>query len=252
MANFPILKMINIDGRQVPFVYPQHKKEVGGYAETGEDNPLPTYDKTVSQGINELKTIVEKRDNKVVIDNQPTDYPDLAVKQELELIKQENTEIKQAQSDIISALQTSNENLQSTNEALLSVIKDNRLQSDTQLTGSIVEHPILTEENKLHVLVDIDEDFAVSPGSKIAVYQNLQNDKFTSLYGAFYTQGTASYDIIYEERFRPTGVRVKSQEKQINTYGYIEFLCSNAFIISVVNDSDAEINLRRRRLVGRV
>src|SRR5690625_898789 len=123
MANFPILKMINIDGRQVPFVYPQQKKEVGGYAETGEDNPLPTYDKTVSQGINELKTIVENRDNKVVIDNQPTDYPDLAVKQELELIKQENTEIKQAQSDIISALQTSNENLQSTNEALLSVIK---------------------------------------------------------------------------------------------------------------------------------
>lgn len=123
---------------------------------------------------------------------------------------------------------------------------------DTRLTESVVEEPIPTKENKLHVLIDIDESFAVSPGSKVTVYQNRQNDKFTSLYGAFMTQGTATYDIIYEERFDPTGVRVKSQEKEINTYGYIEFLCSNAFIVSVVNDSSSEINLRRRRLIGRV
>lgn len=41
MAEFPLLKMINIDGRQTPFVYPQHKT-LDGYKETGEENPLPT------------------------------------------------------------------------------------------------------------------------------------------------------------------------------------------------------------------
>src|SRR5690625_2660156 len=41
MADFPILKWMQVDGRSVPFTYPQHQKG-NGYVVTGEDNPLPT------------------------------------------------------------------------------------------------------------------------------------------------------------------------------------------------------------------
>lgn len=41
MADFPILKWMQVDGRSVPFTYPQHQKG-NGYVITGEDNPLPT------------------------------------------------------------------------------------------------------------------------------------------------------------------------------------------------------------------
>lgn len=41
MADFPILKWMQVDGRSVPFTYPQHQKG-NGYVVTGENNPLPT------------------------------------------------------------------------------------------------------------------------------------------------------------------------------------------------------------------
>jgi|SRR5690625_597376 len=41
MADFPILKWLQVDGRSVSFTYPQHQKG-NGYVITGEDNPLPT------------------------------------------------------------------------------------------------------------------------------------------------------------------------------------------------------------------
>lgn len=81
------------------------------------------------------------------VNNLPEDYPDEAVKTELEAIKG-------TQSEIISALQ-------STNEVLNSVIKDDRLQSDTQLTGSNVEDafPVKTlketySENFIKLITD--------------------------------------------------------------------------------------------------
>ena len=40
MADFPILKWVNIDGKNVPFIYPQHKNGEN-YVETGTENPLP-------------------------------------------------------------------------------------------------------------------------------------------------------------------------------------------------------------------
>lgn len=65
--------------------------------------------------------------------NFPADYPDLTANERLEAIEQ-------TQGQIITALQATNESLLATNDHLSSVIKDDRLQSDTQLIGSIVEH----------------------------------------------------------------------------------------------------------------
>lgn len=134
MAEFPLLKMINVGNRQTPFAYPQHGTLLRGYVETGEENPLPTKDELVNKALLALKASLESQETKiknVKITNQPTDYPDEAVKTELEAIKG-------TQSEIISALQSTNENLLATNEHLNSVIKEDRLQSDTQLTGSNV------------------------------------------------------------------------------------------------------------------
>jgi len=49
MSDFPILKWVNVDGRSVPFTYPQHKKD-GGYVETGDENPLPVGNHVMSEG----------------------------------------------------------------------------------------------------------------------------------------------------------------------------------------------------------
>ena len=60
MAEFPLLKMINIDGRQTPFAFPQHNTLSEGYKETGEENPLPTKDKSLEA---RLSSIENKLDN---------------------------------------------------------------------------------------------------------------------------------------------------------------------------------------------
>src|SRR5699024_12036450 len=60
MAEFPLLKMINIDGRQTPFAFPQHNTLTKGYKETGEENPLPTKDKSLEA---RLSSIENKLDN---------------------------------------------------------------------------------------------------------------------------------------------------------------------------------------------
>lgn len=49
MTEFPILKWVSVDGRNVPFTYPQHKKGTG-YVETGDENPLPVGNHVMSEG----------------------------------------------------------------------------------------------------------------------------------------------------------------------------------------------------------
>lgn len=183
MAEFPLLKMINVLERQVPFAYPQHSTLSRGYVETGEENPLPSKDELVNKTLTELKETLESQELKVKdvkitnaievsnlpetqkveitnqkesqdvkVTNQPEDYPDEAVRDELEVIKG-------TQSEIISALQTTNENLLATNEHLNSVIKDDRLQSDTQVIGSNVEDAIPTKKEigtELEKIVDAE------------------------------------------------------------------------------------------------
>src|SRR5690625_1927926 len=119
MTEFPLLKMIDVDGRQTPFAYPQHGTLLRGYVETGQENPLPVKDELVNKTLNELKETLESQELKVKnvkitnaievsnlpetqkvevtnqkesqdvkVTNNPIDYPDVAVKAELELIKQ--------------------------------------------------------------------------------------------------------------------------------------------------------------------
>lgn len=105
---------------------PQHDSTgAGDFVDTSPINPLPV---KMSDG------------SKVEITNhkETQNVKDVDVKEELALIKQENIEIKNAQAEIITALGESNASLQATNNTLLSVIKDDRLQSDTQVTGSNV------------------------------------------------------------------------------------------------------------------
>jgi len=152
MAEFPLLKMINIGGRQTPFAFPQHSTLLRGYVETGEKNPLPTKDELVNKTLTELKETLESQELKVKnvkitnaievsnlpetqkvevtnqkesqdvkVTNNPIDYPDVAVKAELELIKQGIADNK------------------ATNDLILARL-DNPI--DTQVTGSIVEDAI--------------------------------------------------------------------------------------------------------------
>src|SRR5699024_8510779 len=79
----------------------------------------------------------------------PSDYPDSATLAELQAIKEENTEIKKTQGKIIEALQANNENLMNTNQVLESVIKDNRIQSDAQVTGSKAEYDLPVNDQKV-------------------------------------------------------------------------------------------------------
>jgi len=188
MPEFPLLKMIDVGGRQTPFAYPQHGTLLRGYVETGEENPLPVKDELVNKTLNELKETLESQELKVKnvkitnaievsnlpetqkveitnqkesqdveVTNQPEDYPDTAVKTELE-------SIKGTQAEIISALQSTNENLLATNEHLNSVIKDDRLQSDTQITGSNAEEGILVK-TKRDVRVVIADNLVIEANS---------------------------------------------------------------------------------------
>src|SRR5699024_5441145 len=65
MPEFPLLKMIDVGGRQTPFAYPQHGTLLRGYVETGEENPLPVKDELVNKTLNELKETLESQELKV-------------------------------------------------------------------------------------------------------------------------------------------------------------------------------------------
>lgn len=165
MADKPIMSDVEINGRTVPFAEPQHftGDSNNGRTKTGEKNPFPVNDKSVAKGISDLKSVIESKDDKVEITNQPDDYPDKDAKEELE-------SIKETQSDIIKALKE-------TNDMFNDVIKDGRLQSDTKLSGSNVEiadrvlgykidsenktYPIYTNANKYRrflLVIGADEE----------------------------------------------------------------------------------------------
>ncbi len=56
MSEFPELKWVEVDGRLVPFTYPQHEKEDGSFRRTGENNNLPTHDKDVKSELELIKS----------------------------------------------------------------------------------------------------------------------------------------------------------------------------------------------------
>lgn len=69
MSQFPIIKWINVDGRRVPFAYPQHEQLDGSFTETGEKNPLPTKDADLKTELELIKAqqkqILERLDNPI-------------------------------------------------------------------------------------------------------------------------------------------------------------------------------------------
>lgn len=69
MAKFPIIKYVDVNGRNVPFSYPTHELKDGNYAKTGERNPLPTRDSDLKTELELIKQqqqqILERLDNPI-------------------------------------------------------------------------------------------------------------------------------------------------------------------------------------------
>lgn len=72
------------------------------------------------------------------LSNIPSDYPDEAVKKELESMKETQSKMRETQSEMIEALKNTNEGLQKTNDFLKDVIEDGAVNN--RLTGSKVEY----------------------------------------------------------------------------------------------------------------
>lgn len=70
MAKFPIIKYVDVNGRNVPFSYPTHELKDGNYAKTGENNPLPTKDSDLKT---ELELIKQQQQQILERLNKPLD-----------------------------------------------------------------------------------------------------------------------------------------------------------------------------------
>lgn len=189
---------------------------------------------------------------KVEVDNQidlPTDYPDEAVKEELE-------QIKATQTQIISALQTTNDNLLATNDHLNSVIEDGRLQSDAQLVGSNDQYvmPTLRDIKVNHI--DASSNNTVDSGGREIVEIKPSKGYMGKIIGTYFDmraipgevegnhvltlfQGSSSYEVVFFGLDGKNGERLTIRGNRVVNSGLI-YATQETFLSTVLGASFTE------------